>query len=150
MCVCVVSQLKRYSWKLVASKNHFLLSKLLRIRTISVFTVSLASATSFRIGDNYSPEECIRMKDAHLTRGSARAFSLLWREQCPYALPNQMQWQYISSCPYYSQLTLQRVTIHSWSTSYTSLRCKKVAIPVSLTVPKEKITTNKLSQSETT
>lgn len=84
------------------------------------------------------------MNDAHLTLGFARAFSLLWREQCSYVLPNPMQLQYISSCPYYSQSTLQRVTVHSRSTSYTSLRCEKMGIPVSVTVPKVEITTNQL------
>lgn len=46
------------------------------------------------------------MDDAHMTLGS-----LLCREQCSYALPNPMQLQYISACPWYSQLTLQRVTL---------------------------------------
>lgn len=46
------------------------------------------------------------MDDAHMTLGC-----LLCREQCSYALPNPMQLQYISACPWYSQLTLQRVTL---------------------------------------
>lgn len=84
------------------------------------------------------------MNDAHLTLGFAKAFSLLWREQCSYVLSNPKQLQCISSCPYYSQLTLQRVTTHSQSTSYTSLRCEKMGIPVSITVPMDGITTNQL------